>query len=184
VTQNEWIEKLCSKVVGALKRARGIAGLSAQSVAEATNALGYPVTRSQIANYENGRTRSLDVATLLTLASALNVPPVLLLFPGYPDGEVEVLPGRKVTSRQAVEWFSGQARMPGGDSPTNPGIEIIEAIRRYAAEEEGLLGVAELAKKMDMSDASVARMRQKQLDRMLDVGQKITELQKQLEGES
>ncbi|WP_131701347.1 MULTISPECIES: hypothetical protein [Mycobacteriaceae] len=41
------------------------------------------------------------------IAAALNVPPVILLYPGPYMQECEVLPGAKVPELVGVEWFSG-----------------------------------------------------------------------------
>jgi hypothetical protein len=57
----------------------------------------------------------LNVSELLALSAALNIPPALLLFGGYPDREVEYLPGRVATSKAAVDWFCGAAFIPGAE---------------------------------------------------------------------
>jgi transcriptional regulator with XRE-family HTH domain len=106
VTLNTWSEGLQDRVARAVKSARG--SRSAQEVADETARLGYPMTRSQIANLESGRKRGLDIAELLILAAALDVPPVALLFPDLPDGEVEVLPGQFVSSAVALLRFTGE----------------------------------------------------------------------------
>lgn len=93
------------RIAGAIKRARG--KRSAQWLADRTAALGYPITRAQIANYESGRKQSLDIAELLVLAAALNVPPVMLLYPGPYMQECELLPGVRIPELVAVEWVSG-----------------------------------------------------------------------------
>jgi transcriptional regulator with XRE-family HTH domain len=102
-----WTEKLHRRIAEAIKGARQ-SRLTGQQLADDTEQLGYPVTRSQIANYESGRKRSLDVAELLVLAAALGVPPVALLFPNLPDGDVEVLPGQVMSSADAMRWFTGE----------------------------------------------------------------------------
>ncbi len=68
--------------------------LTALQLAERTKALGYPITRVAISKIEgNKRAGKLDLAELLTLAAALEIPPALLLFPDYPsDDRAEVLP--------------------------------------------------------------------------------------------
>jgi transcriptional regulator with XRE-family HTH domain len=97
---------LHKRIAGAIRDARH-GRLTAQELAEATAALGYPITRSQIANYESGRTRSLDIAELLVLAEALDVSALSLLFPGPADHHVEVLPGKVVRTLDAVKRFDG-----------------------------------------------------------------------------
>ncbi len=47
-----------------------------------------------LAKLDSGHRGSmLTVPELLAVAAAVNMPPALLLFPGYPDGEIEYLPG-------------------------------------------------------------------------------------------
>jgi hypothetical protein len=81
--------------------------MSAHELADATARLGYPITRSQIANYESGRKQGLDVAELLVIAAALDVAPLELLFPGEADHPVERLPGQTVATSHAASWFTG-----------------------------------------------------------------------------
>jgi hypothetical protein len=73
-----------------------------------------------IANLENGRRDSIGIAEVLVLALALNVPPVLLLFPIGRASQVEVLPGKTTCPWSAAEWFSGEAGPPAV-SPGPPG---------------------------------------------------------------
>lgn len=93
------------RIANGIKQARGTR--SAQWLADRTAELGQPVSRSQIANYENGRKKGLDVAELTIIAAALGVPPVALMYPNLPDGEVERIPGEVVTATAATRWFSG-----------------------------------------------------------------------------
>lgn len=107
-TQNaKWTEGLHRRIAKAIKGARQ-GRLTGQQLADHTEQLGYPITRSQIANYESGRKQSLDVAELLVLAAGLGVPPVALLFPNLPDGDVEVLPGQVMSSADVMRWFTGE----------------------------------------------------------------------------
>ena len=73
----------------------------------------------------------------MVLAAALEVPPVELLFPDLPDGEVEALPGRVTTSWQAVQWFSGESQgkdclVPGTKS------DLLRRSRDWQEAREGL----------------------------------------------
>lgn len=75
--------------------------------------MGYPVNRVAISKIEgNLRAGKLDVAELFALAVALEIPPALLLFPSFPDGTVELLPGFKMRVPKAIEWLSGEAPLP------------------------------------------------------------------------
>ena len=79
--------------------------MSAQEVAD-TKRLGYPISHDQIANYESGRKRGLDITELLVLAAALEVSPIALLFPATSDREVEMLLRAATSTLHAVAWSS------------------------------------------------------------------------------
>ncbi len=103
-----------ARVADGIKRARG--ARSAQWLADRTSELGSPITRAQIANYESGRKKSLDIAELVVIAAALDVPAITLLYPDLPDADVEVLPGQHVSSIVAMLRFSGELdRTPTSD---------------------------------------------------------------------
>jgi len=114
-----WSDETHTRIAAAIKKARG--KRSAQWLADRTAELGYPMTRSQIANYESGRKQSLDVAELIVLAAALDTSPVVLVYPGpYVDDLVEALPGVNAPKFIAAQWFSaaqwfGMAQKPGDD---------------------------------------------------------------------
>jgi len=97
-----WEERFVSQVAVAMKRARG--SRSAWQLSEETDRIGYHLSKQVIGKLDSGH-GGLQVAEFLVLAAALDVPPALLLCGGYPDSVVEYLPGRKATSRQAVDWF-------------------------------------------------------------------------------
>lgn len=143
-----WVQSLHERIAEAIRDARR-GRMSAQQLADETKRLGYPMTRSQIANYENGRKLSLDVAELMVLAAALRVPPVSLLFGGPPDEHWEVLPGQKDATVAALAWFTGDPELawPGPDvhpeevhetvdaaiaDPQSAAAILLDAIRRRA----------------------------------------------------
>lgn len=74
-----------------------------------------PRCGAQIANYESGRKKGLDITELLVLAAALNISPVCLIYPGPYEQTIDVLPGRAADAKppirmsqfDAVQWFSG-----------------------------------------------------------------------------
>lgn len=104
---HDWIVVLHFRVAAAIKKARG--NRPAQWLADETAKLGYPISRSALANYESGRKKGLDVGELIVIAAALKVPPVALLFPELPDGVVDLVPGIPVSSEDALAWFSGES---------------------------------------------------------------------------
>ena len=133
----QWSTGLHQRIAAAIRDARSQRQMSAQDLADETERLGHPVSRSQIANYESNRKRGLDVAEFLILAAALDIPPSLLLFPTFPDDTVEVLPGRVIDTSRAVDWLSGHATLAIG--PSTPGTELIEAAGRLADIDDNLV---------------------------------------------
>jgi len=105
MTQPIWAEDTTHRIAAAVKALRG--KRSAQWLADRTAELGHPISRTAISNLEIGRKHAVDVPELIVLARALGVPPLLLLYPDLPAGEVEVLPGHRTSSWSAAQWFAG-----------------------------------------------------------------------------
>jgi transcriptional regulator with XRE-family HTH domain len=122
----------------AVRTRRSALKLSASELAKRTAELGYPITRGAIAKIEsNSRSGKVDVAELLVLSAALDIPPVVLLFLIVPiGGPTEVLPGVGVMAEEAVRWVSGQVSFPrqillaeseDKAKPPNDGVKLIAA---------------------------------------------------------
>jgi transcriptional regulator with XRE-family HTH domain len=130
----QWDGDMHARIAVAIKEARG--KRSAQWLADQTAELGYPITRAQIANYESGRKKGLDVAELVVLAAALDVPPIALLYPALPDGPVEWLPGVYFPSHVVAEWFSGETELTHLSAerldPPAKAAELVKAVRERA----------------------------------------------------
>jgi transcriptional regulator with XRE-family HTH domain len=108
-----WQVALAKRVGKAVQKRRKSVGLTAQALSARTVEFGYPLTRVAISKIEsNQRSGKLDVAELFVLAAALDIPPALLLFDGYPSKEVEVLPGSMAVSSDAVHWLAGDQPIP------------------------------------------------------------------------
>jgi transcriptional regulator with XRE-family HTH domain len=74
-----WELELAGRI-GAVHVRRKALNLTAQQLAERTKNLGYPITRVAISKIEgNMRTGKIDVADLLVLAAALDLPTISLL---------------------------------------------------------------------------------------------------------
>lgn len=96
--------------ISSVRKARGIG--AAQQLADRCAALGYPIPRSTIANIESGRKRDVPVQEVAVIARALGVPPVRLLYPLQDGGlSFTALPDVEVLPVDAMEWFSGRARI-------------------------------------------------------------------------
>ncbi|WP_170847487.1 helix-turn-helix domain-containing protein [Mycolicibacterium fluoranthenivorans] len=145
--RKEWASGMHGRIAATLAQAREAAGWSTNQLATETAALGCPVSRSQIARYENGQKLGLDVTELLALAAALRIPPIALMFGGHPDAEVEVLPGDVRSNAEAIGWFSGDPSLSGSagvesDSP----LSVVLRLTRERA--EMLATVADLQRRL------------------------------------
>jgi len=115
--------------------------LTARELSRRTAGLGYPISRGAIAKIEsNLRSGKIDVAEVLVLAVALEIPPVLLLFPQVAtDGGAVILPTFMTKEDEAVRWMAGQVSFPqeydlsnmrleGQPAPPNHGVNLIATI--------------------------------------------------------
>lgn len=107
---DDWATSTVNRVGQQVRLLRGrTPKRSAQWLADRTAELGYPMTRTVISDLENGRRGGrLDITELLVLGRALDVAPLLLLYPGVPHAEVDALPGMTVDSVHAMFWFTGE----------------------------------------------------------------------------
>lgn len=124
-----WAADLVKRVGAAVKAARG--GKSAAWLSDRTAELGYRISPTVIAKLDSGhRGDVLGVAELLILAAALDVPPLVLLYPDLPSGQVEIIPGRVATSFDAYLWTAGEAPSITTDSVVAPtkGYRLIQAV--------------------------------------------------------
>lgn len=123
----QWANDLHSRIADAVKARRKEIGISAEQLSDKCARLGYPISRSTLANYESGRKRRLDIADLLIIATALDISPLELLFPGDLAAEVEILPGETTTTLGAISSFSGDPK-----SLTDIQIQLDELTRALA----------------------------------------------------
>ena len=130
-----WELTLAQRVGDAVAKRRKAKGLTGVQLADRTAELGYPITRVAISKIEtNSRAGKLDVAELLVLAEALEIPPVLLLAADFPDGKVETRPGHTVDSLDAVRWFSGaEAKLIRADALAAEWDERLSRMRKMLA---------------------------------------------------
>lgn len=126
-----WLSDVAGRIGAAVAAERKSQGLTAMQLATKTSELGFPITRGTIARIEgNLRAGKFDVAELMILAEALRVPPVLLLFPKLPDGEVTLNPkSEQVSSHHALRWFTGESNIHGFSSEDS--LRLLILIRRY-----------------------------------------------------
>jgi transcriptional regulator with XRE-family HTH domain len=143
-----WEMRVAGWVGEAVQRRRKALEWTGVQLAERTADLGYPITRVAISKIEgNSRAGKFDVAELLILAAALDIPPALLLAPSFPDGQVETRPGLSVDSRQAVKWIAGR------------GTELVEADAAAEETEDRVARVREM-----LASPDTTREQRKQLE--------------------
>ncbi|MGY1730150.1 helix-turn-helix domain-containing protein [Geodermatophilus sp. SYSU D01045] len=106
----EWAKRLTQVIADGIRAARG--RVSAQKLADRCTELGYPIPRSTISNLESGRKETISVQELLVLARALEIPPLLLLFPLGRVDRVPLLPEVDAPTWPAARWFTGEFGFP------------------------------------------------------------------------
>ncbi|MBI9000049.1 helix-turn-helix domain-containing protein [Corynebacterium sp. CCM 9185] len=114
-----WALKSAGVFGDAVKKRREDIPLTASELADRTRALGYPITRAAISKIENNlRNGKLDLAEVIVLSAALEVPPVAMIYTGLPNTLQDVLPDREVPAWDALRWFTGEANgLPEGWDP-------------------------------------------------------------------
>jgi transcriptional regulator with XRE-family HTH domain len=126
---SDWAADLHARIAAAIKKQRG-SERSAQDIADRTAELGYAMSRAQIANYESGRKKNLDIAELLIIAAALDIPPLVLLYPDLPAGDVEIIPNCPGNSFDAYLWAAGLVPPFLNTGTPSKGSQLIAAVRR------------------------------------------------------
>src|ERR1022692_1281242 len=91
MTQSEWPERLTKVIAREVRRYRNQRKMSAKVLSDCCAKLGMEISRSTLADLENGRRASLTFAEVLILAAALDVPLVTLAFAVGQQEDVEVL---------------------------------------------------------------------------------------------
>lgn len=114
-----------------MRDSRKAAGLTMAEVAQGCADRGLPeFTEHSMKNLESGRKASITVADVVVLADVLGVPPVTLLFPLGSSATVELLPGREVSTWDAVAWFTGES--PLGEPALEGSVrDVLDVFRQH-----------------------------------------------------
>lgn len=179
-----WERDALVRIAGAVRPAREGAGLS-----QAQLAVKAGMSRSVVANLESGAGDSPrvfevpSVTTLIRLASALGIPPVELLYPDLPDGQVEVWPGTHTTSFRAVQWFSGEITAnviePGTDE-RDDGNERLRLSRERERVRELVSGMGDAWFSDRVRSENERRLRDSAVESIARVSHGLDELQRLL----
>lgn len=116
VTSSPLLSDCIAQQIRAFRKRRD---LTLAQLAEQCDALGAPqLSMSALANIERGQTgqskrrrRDVSVDELTVLAKALQVPPLLLLFPVGSVDAVSILPTQTLDTWRAAQWFTGEGYM-------------------------------------------------------------------------
>ncbi|MFD3838323.1 helix-turn-helix domain-containing protein [Streptomyces europaeiscabiei] len=131
MTPDQWPTVFTARIAQAVREARKAAGLTMGEVAHGCAERGLTeFTEHSMKNLESGRKTSITVADFVVLADVLGVPPVALLFPLGTSATVEVLPGKEVSTWDALAWFTGETPM---DQPAPEGTarDVLDVFRNH-----------------------------------------------------
>lgn len=142
-----WQQEQTNRVGQAIRALRG--ERSVAWVSDATEQLGYRVTKALITDMEIGRRKYVAVHEISVIAAALGVTPVVLLTWGdMPDAEVEVLPNRRARAELVAAWWGGEPLgnlIPAGKGlPRDPRTDELMHLTRQRDETKKLLFRAQL----------------------------------------
>lgn len=127
---NEWTTRYAAEVGRRLQRLRNGHHLTASALSRKCAELGLPLDRNVIAKLETGHRQSVTLDEILVLAAALGEPPAHLAF-GWDTAEI--LPGRRVQSSTAANWFTGTPLLPGDSEDAAPEEWDLRLTRAFAA---------------------------------------------------
>jgi hypothetical protein len=131
MTPDQWPTAFTARIAQGMRQARKATGLTMGEVAQGCADRGLTeFTEHSMKNLESGRKVSITVADFVVLADVLGVPPVTLLFPLGATATVEVLPGREVSTWDALAWFTGETPL---DEPVAEGTarDILDVFRHH-----------------------------------------------------
>lgn len=119
----EWSEAWTTRIAEAINSQRQALGLSAQDISDRCTALGYPITRPAVSRIYTGKKKFISVQEVIVLAEALELPPLLLLFPLARAGEpIDYLPGIEKELFIALRRFTGESWGADQQIPATLGI--------------------------------------------------------------
>lgn len=121
--------------IAALRKTSG--DITREELARRCGDLGWPVSVAVLTNMETGRRkgaqsrREITVDEIVVLARALEVPPLLLLFPVGAEPATEIGIGDTAPTWKAVRWFVGEATLEGGPIDDEPGAAPLMLYRQH-----------------------------------------------------
>lgn len=164
---DHWPAAFTARIAQEMREARKAAGLTMGEVAQGCADRGLmEITEQSVKNLESGRKASMTIADFVVLADVLRVPPVTLLFPLGTSATVEVLPGREISTWDALAWFTGETPI---DQPAPEGTarDVLDVFRNHG----DLVAAA-------MASTSLAKERRRAASTTLDRARRATLLER------
>lgn len=130
-----WAERLTDQIAETIASYRDQRGVSTQWLADECTRLGMPMTRTALAAVLTQKSRkSITVQELAVLGRALEIPPLMLLYPVGSGERTEVLPEVHVDALVAADWFAGRQEAPAmrPDKLTKPRPADLDVSKSYA----------------------------------------------------
>lgn len=139
---------MLSDVVGdRIAAIRRRAGISRDEIARRCTDHGWQMTAAVLTNIETGRRqqgvrrREVTIDEVAVLAHALDVPPVLLIYPVGVSDSTEITSGETGAPWTGVRWWMGEVRLDGASTDDDPSAAPVVLYRRHQALVDLLSGV-------------------------------------------
>lgn len=131
-----------------MERLRRRRGLSVLGLSRLTADMGHEIPRMAITNLEAGSREAITTAELLILAGALDVPPLLLLFPFGVDDPLEPIPDGAESAALVLDWLGSRSRLSGerAQNIADPAWHVIDRIERHRSLVERIERILALAR--------------------------------------
>lgn len=126
-----WPERVMESIAQEIRAWRDRREISGKELAARCAELGFPIARNVIANIESGRRSGISVPELIVIAMALNVPPILLIYPIGRDKLVEIGPEHEIAPWFAVKWFIADNRPPAELLGGRAEMDTADAMREW-----------------------------------------------------
>lgn len=169
--RSDWPERQAKAIGERVRVLREASGMRVQSVADiCTHELGYKLNRTSLNNLEAGLRKSVNVAEIAAIATAIGAAPLSLLMDLSSADEVEIVGGTKKSAWEAWQWWAGEHTVDIIDGQDNEQAKrtgeivglmrtIDESVRSYRkfSDQDGFAGAGERMRANSMNAVFAAR---------------------------
>lgn len=130
----ERVQQMHDVLAGKVRSYRKARGWTQHQLAKEMAKLGYPIDRVTLSKLEAGGTRAENASLqeVLTLAAALEVPPVLLFLPIGEDSDVQVTPAVRISAEMAYGWIIGDEEFAVRDPES--GANVVRKVSQWGTQ--------------------------------------------------